>query len=222
MSILITSDIQAEFNNLDLCQQAWDEILSICKKQDIKTIGYLGDGKQAYNPVDIRVIRWWQDAIKTARKKGILVIYVNGNHDRIGRYSEADNWLPILRRAGAKVFDKPSTIECMGIRLFVLPFSSNSDAKRNMKQLVRYKPNRHKDILLFHLDLKKALYNNQGSTSENDLTIKDVNVHRFKYCIGGHLHLPQQFGNVYYVGSPFTHDFGEVNQIKRYLVITND
>ena len=221
MSILFTSDIQAEFNNLDLCEQAWNEILDICNREKIRTIGYLGDGKQAFNPVDIRVIRWWQDAIKTAGKKGILVIYVNGNHDRVGPYTDADNWLPILRRAGAVTFDEPSIKTIDDRCLFILPFSKSSDAKRSIKNLLREQPDNTKDILLFHHDLKKALYNKQGSVSDADLDpINDLCSSSFKYIIGGHIHNPQKIGeNIYYVGSPFCHDWGEVNQRKRYLVV---
>jgi DNA repair exonuclease SbcCD nuclease subunit len=222
MSIIITSDIQAEFNNLDLCQQAWNEILSICKEQDIKTIADLGDSKQAYNPVDIRVIRWWQDAIRRAVKKGIKVLKLLGNHDRVGQYTDADNWLPILRRAGAQTFDTPKVIfSDWGGRIFLLPFSKADEAKRNIKRLLKSKPDRQKDVLLFHHDLKKALYNQQGSVSDASLTGMDISCNAFNYCIGGHLHQPQTLekSNIYYVGSPFCHDWGEVNQRKRYLIV---
>lgn len=220
MSILITSDIQCEWNNLDLCEQAWNECLDICKERHIKTIAYLGDGKQSYNPVDIRVVRWWQDAIRQAIKRNISVLYNLGNHDRVGQYTDADNWLPILRRAGAETFDTPGIKDLEWCRLFVLPFSRNDVAKRNIQRFLKEKPDREKDILLFHHDLKGILYNKQGSVSDASLNISDIFSNKFRYCIGGHIHNPQKFHkNVFYVGSPFCHDWGEVNQRKRYLVV---
>ena len=223
MSIVITSDIQAEFNTLDLCQQAWDEVLGLCKKYDAKTIAYLGDGKQAYDPVSIRVIRWWQDAIRQAKKKGIGTLFLLGNHDRVGRYTDADNWLPIIRRAGAEVFDTPSIVKVDKCRLFMLPFSSNETARLNMQELLKSHPDKTKDILLFHHDLSGAKYNQQGSVSDASLSTSDLHTNSFRYCMGGHVHAPQTIeGNTYYVGSPFCHDFGEVNQQKRYLVVGNN
>ena len=47
MSILFTSDWQAEWSTLDLCQQALEEVLSISKKHDVDLICMLGDLKQA-------------------------------------------------------------------------------------------------------------------------------------------------------------------------------
>ena len=188
-----------------------------------KTIAYLGDGKQAYNPVDIRVIRWWQDAIRTAVEKEIDVLYVLGNHDRVGQYTDADNWLPILRRAGARTFDTPTIVKTEEQNIFILPFSGVSEARRNIRTLLeksKTKADKHKDILLFHHDLSGAKYNQQGSVSDASLSTSDIHTDSFRYCVGGHIHAPQTIeGNTYYVGSPFCHDFGEVNQRKRYLIV---
>ena len=129
MSILFTADIQAEWGNLDLCQQMWDEVVEICKKEKIKYIAILGDLKQAHNPVDIRVIKWWQKAIRTAKKLNIVVIIMLGNHDRVGAYSNADNWLSILKRAGAVTFDKPATFTADDITLYLLPFDNETNTR---------------------------------------------------------------------------------------------
>ena len=223
MSILFTADIQAEWSNLDTCQECWDEILKICKKQRIDTIVILGDGKQAYNPVDIRVVKWWQHAIRTAIKLGIRVLWLLGNHDRVGQYTDADNWLPILRRAGAITFDKPTVYKVGKQRLFMLPFSRVAQTKYDAKKLLREHPDKNLDILCFHQDMNEAKYNQLGGKSDAILCASDVINTRYKFCIGGHIHQPQNVeGNVYYVGSPFCHDWGEVNQRKRYLIIRNN
>src|ERR1035441_4245710 len=141
MSIVITSDIQAEWGNLDLCQQAWHECLSICKERNIKTISYLGDGKESYDPVSTRVNKWWRSAIRQANKQSIIVLYLLGNHDRVGRYTDADNWLPLLKSYGATVFDKPEVYALdADTKLFMLPFSSNAVAKQNIQKLLKHKP----------------------------------------------------------------------------------
>jgi DNA repair exonuclease SbcCD ATPase subunit/DNA repair exonuclease SbcCD nuclease subunit len=220
MSLLITSDIQAEWSNLDSCDKAWSEILGICKAQDIKTICNLGDGKQAYNPCDLRVTIWWQRAIRKAVKQGIRVIWLLGNHDRVGQYTDSDNWLPLLKRAGADTYDVPTIVDRGECRLFLLPYSTAKVAKRNIEKLLARKPSRKNDILLFHHDIRGCSYNNLGGKSDALLNSNDIKHDSFRYCIGGHIHKPQVFDrNVYYVGSPFCHDWGEVNQRKRYLIL---
>lgn len=224
MSILFTSDWQTDWQNLDKCHDAWNEVLKICDTQNCKYICILGDLKQAMNPVDCRIITWWQNAIRKAAKNKLIVLVLLGNHDRVGAYSNADNWLSILRRAGAVTFDNPGQYKAGEITLHMLPYTSVSETRVWAKKLAkRVKGNNN--ILCFHQDLIGAQYNQQGSKSDVNLTVSDLSYRMYDYVIGGHVHLPQllkETKNVYYVGSPFCHDFGEVNQIKRYIVIRNN
>ena len=224
MSFIVTSDFQAEWENLDRCNTAWNEILSICKKQKLGLICVLGDLKQAYNPIDIRVVQWWQYAIRKAKQKGYKVLILLGNHDRVGAYSSADNWLSVLKRAGAITFDKPGQYKWRNYVLTLLPYSNDSDARLNAKECkeaLSYKPG-ITNVLLFHQEIKGVKFNNFGTTSSSSLTEEDLYCSKYDICISGHIHKPQKFGkknNIYYVGSPFAIDWGEVNQAKRYLVI---
>jgi DNA repair exonuclease SbcCD nuclease subunit len=222
MSLLVTADFQAEFNNLDLCEQAWNEILDICKERHLKYIAVCGDLKQNYNPIDGRVTIWWQHAIRKAKKNGYSVLVLLGNHDRFGQYSNADNWLPILRRAGAITYDTPGVKNIGERRLFLLPFSGVDSTRRNARELLRENPKRDLDILLFHGNLLEARYSQHGQPSDSFLSCGDLHHDRYLYCIGGDIHLPQRIeGNVYYTGSPFCTNWGEVNQRKRYIVVGN-
>jgi DNA repair exonuclease SbcCD nuclease subunit len=232
MAFLTTADFQCEWSNIDKCQQAWDEAISICKERIIKIIIVLGDLKQAMNPVDVRVIKFWKRAFKKAKKNGIIVIAVLGNHDRVGQYSESDNWFEIFDQKGVVCFDKPGVYDTGEERLFILPYCNTGDAKRGAEFLLRQRPDKTKDVLLFHHDIKGAKYNRQGSKSdESNLSVDDLNCTSYRYCISGHIHLPQRIKArkkvhgvlqrtfVYYTGSPFCHDWGECNQRKRYLVV---
>ena len=220
MRAIITSDWQAEFSNLDLCEQAWRQVLNICQEQKLETVVLAGDLKQHYNPVDIRVTKWWMRAIERAIKAGLEVIVVLGNHDRVGQYTDAQNWLPILRRAGAKVFDKPCfhyTGKDEGFA--ILPYTTDvKRLKREARQLAKRATK--KDVLLFHADLKGCAYNALGKKSESRLTHHDLQSEAYLACVGGHIHLYQRLGkNTYYTGSPFCSDWGEANQRKGFVVV---
>ena len=231
MAILFTSDWQAEWNTLDLCQQALEEVLNISKKQDVDLICFLGDLKQAYNPVDIRIIKWWKKAFSTIVKAGLEILVLKGNHDRVGTHSSSDTWLSIFNRKGVYNFDKPGTFKTRNSVLHILPYCDNKSV-RQIAAKQRQMADPRRDILLFHHDLTGAKYNKQGSKSNAKLSPRDLFCSSYRYCIGGHIHLPQVLSdteknkrhrakksNVYYVGSPFCHDWGEINQQKRYLVV---
>src|ERR1700722_47271 len=219
MSFIVTGDLQAEWSNLDLCEKAWAEVLHICTKRKLKTIVFCGDGKEAYDPVSIRVIKFWQWAIRRAKRMDIRVIYLLGNHDRIATYSEAGDWLSIIRRAGAITFSSPGIVNDGDRRLFMLPYAKVKVVKQWALKLLKHDPDKSKDVLFFHQNLLEARYSQHGQQSDSSLSVSDLFSDRYFACIGGDIHLPQKVENTYYVGSPFCFDWGEVNQRKRYLVV---
>src|SRR5580704_11203547 len=158
MSIIFTADWQAEWSNLDTCEQAWAEVLNICQKEKLKYIVVLGDLKQAMNPVDVRVVTWWQNAIRKAIKRNLEVIILLGNHDRVGAYSNAGNWLSILRRAGAITFDEVGLRKCGEITLYLLPYENETNTRvmaSKCKEMLSQTLNKTGiNILCFHQDIK--------------------------------------------------------------------
>jgi DNA repair exonuclease SbcCD nuclease subunit/predicted ATPase len=221
MKILFTSDWQASYENLDLCSGAAEEILQLKEKHEFETLVLCGDLKHVYNPVDIRVINFWQSTIKNWIKKGLDVVVLLGNHDRLGLYNEKPNWMPVLRNAGAKAFDEPAHLALPGggFRLALLPFRQDAGTARKEAADLASLTGPNKRILVFHADLQSARYNVLSTSSTSVLTVKDLHSQRYVYCIGGHLHLRQKLcENVYYVGSPFATDWGEANQKKGYLL----
>lgn len=220
MKGLITADWQVEWEILDICSKAWKKALDICEKRKLNWIFICGDAKHRYNPLDVRLIKWWQAAIVLAIQKKIGVYFLLGNHDRDGMYSDEKNWFPILKKAGGICIDKPDVMDMGDGKLMLLPFMSNVTRLKEEAKKLSSQADRKKDILLFHSNLKDCRYNRLGEKSDAKLEPNDLVPNRYRYCIGGDIHLPQKIQeNIYYVGSPFATDWGEANQRKRFLVI---
>tara|TARA_R110000868_G_C10973188_1_gene771541 strand:+ start:77162 stop:78124 length:963 start_codon:yes stop_codon:yes gene_type:complete len=66
-------------------------------------------------------------------------------------------------------------------------------------------------VLFGHLDVVTFDYGN-GYLSEAGLLLEDLK--KFKKVISGHYHKYQEKGNLTYIGTPFSHSFGESNQEK--------
>lgn len=224
MRILISADWQSDFDNLDLCEKAAKDVLRICKERNLTAVVIAGDLKKQYNPVDLRVTHFWMDFISQLRKQGRQVILVLGNHDRLGMYSEAQNWMPILERAGASVVHKAPRVTPIGWKgvLSCVPFSSSTETSREWFKTAANRGGAN-SILIFHNDLLGARYNLLGQSSPARLKPTDLRPYAYRWCLGGHIHLRQKIGdNIYYVGSPFATDWGEANQQKGYTVIEDD
>ncbi|MDE2104407.1 MAG: metallophosphoesterase, partial [Patescibacteria group bacterium] len=218
--MLVTADWQTEFANLDQCERAAKDVLRICAFKKLTTVAFAGDLKRAYNPVDVRVTRFWLDFISRLRKRNLEVLLVLGNHDRVGMYADASNWLPILRRAGARVFDRAKANVLPGIS--VLPFCSSVEKMRRASRKLAAQQRGSRGVLLFHGDVHGCLYN-QTFQSKAAFRVADFEPAKYLAVIGGHVHLPQWIeGRVGYCGSPFCTDWGEANQRKCFVVVIGD
>jgi len=87
-----------------------------------------------------------------------------------------------------------------------IPYMHDQD---KLKKVLKTIP---KDSVLFgHLDVVSFDYGN-GYLSEAGLALKDLK--KFKKVISGHYHKYQEKDNLTYIGTPFSHSFGESNQDK--------
>jgi hypothetical protein len=221
MRVIISGDFQAEFHNLDKCERVWKFILAQCDKHSLEAIVLTGDIKQSYNPVDLRVTKFWFKAIEKAISKKIRVIILLGNHDRLGLYTDSRNWLSLLRKAGAETFDKPGVCELQDGKLAMLPFTTSmKELRKRADYLAKMQWDKNKDILIFHTDVKQCSYNQYGQKSRSRLNFKELHPDKYAWCIGGHIHLRQWIRkNGLYVGSPFSMDWGEANQTKQLALV---
>lgn len=174
MKVILTSDWQAEWSNLDLCRQAWRQIHSYALDHKIKIVVVAGDLKKHYNPVDVRVTKWWQRAIEKLTNDDIEVLVLLGNHDRVGMYTDADNWLPILKRAGAIVFDKPDSYETNDGTIHLLPYNCSNKALKHQARMLSQLADKKRDILVFHADIKGCSYNVLKQRSEAKFSAEDL------------------------------------------------
>jgi len=190
MRWLFTADLQADWSNLDACQQAIGEALQLMIVHQLEGIVILGDLKREYNPVDVRVTEFWVNAIAQIRRRGYRVVVLMGNHDRIGLYQDARSWLPILEHAGAEIVVRPYVITTKsegGGRIFALPYRSDtSELQADLQHFNELKPNPDIDVLAFHADLRGARLNASGAITDSQFVISTAS--RYRICIGGHIH----------------------------------
>lgn len=220
---LITTDWQASRNNLDKCMKAFGETMHLAKQWRVKGIIHDGDIKNDYDPVPVDVSNFAVYVTKRIVEKGYEFLINLGNHDRIGQYSDHRNWLPILSAAGAQAYDEPNVVEYESVVFAILPYIHDHrvlvrDAHSLWKRVAKIKKRK---ILLFHCDVKGFKYN-EWTQSSSKVDRKDLMMHKYDWCFGGHLHKHQVIKNSMYVGSPFACDWGEANQKKGYVLYDDE
>jgi len=213
---LLTSDWQASASNLDRCEQVVQDLLALGKKHKVQCLVHLGDVKHTLNPVDQRVTNFLVSATEQILSAGMKFLVLLGNHDRIGLSDSSGSCFPVLKAAGATVAE-----ELCAVGDFVcVPYCRDSK-----QQKAWFEDAYHVfsgGTLLFHNTVHDAKLNHSYRSEDGLNLSSELHPDHWKYMFGGHIHFHQQLAqNVWYIGSPFPQDWGEVNQAKGYMVVAD-
>lgn len=218
LKILLTSDWQTNFDNLAESAIALEELLVQATEHKVDAIVHAGDCKHVYNPVSILVINFWVSAVTQIVNSGFRFIVLLGNHDRVSQSHDAKNWFPVLRAAGAEIVTQPKVKEVGDCKIAFLPYTSDKvKEKKWATKLLQDKS----DVLIFHTEIAGIEFATGVSSQGNSPA--ELGFSSYSACFGGHIHKYQKISlNSWYIGSPFTMDWGEANQRKGNLLVTCD
>lgn len=163
---------------------------------DSLILGDLFDTKEVIRGKSLNLV---YTRLKNSKLKFYILV---GNHDYHNLDCE-DHSLQVLKELpNVTVVDAP--IESpYG---YMLPYMHDQvKLKEALKKLPK------NSILFGHLDVISFDYGN-GYISESGLDLKDLK--KFKNVISGHYHKYQVKDNLTYLGTPYSHSFGESNQDK--------
>lgn len=222
MRLLLTSDWQVEFSNLDYAEISLQELLKLASKIKPAAIVHLGDLKEDYNPIDLRVVKFWVRAVTAIRAAGHRFIALMGNHDRISQSRESKNWLDVLRAAGAETISQPRVKEIESRPIAFLPYTGDKEQEKQwaseVLDMANDKVTDFPPILMFHTGIHGAMLDSGRKECGN--LPEDLFMPEYQFCFGGHLHTHQLVtGNVLYVGSPWCQSWGEANAQKGHVEV---
>lgn len=198
MKYLVVGDPHCQPDNLDKIKQ----LFTLVESYGLPTI-WLGDLLHTKDIVRARCLNAYMTYFTNTQLKHIILI---GNHDWTSKDCTEHALEPLKLLDNVTIVDRPVQ---EGKALF-LPYSSSIEAFRASLSDAKY--------LFMHQGVTGCDYGN-GFIAENELPIE--NLARYKKVISGHFHRYQVKDNLTYLGTPFSHTFGESNQIK-YLGIFDD
>lgn len=213
LKVLFTGDWQAQPSNLHFIDRAVDEMLELASRHGVGTIVHLGDWKQHYNPVDVRVVNHAMATVSRITKSGIALFVLRGNHDRVSTREPAEDWLPALREAGAVTISKVTKRDGIVFAPYCDVHAASACFAAAAALAGDVKP-----ILAFHHDVAT------GRVAHGALgvgvPVEALRRRTYSVCVGGHVHRHQQLAkNVWYCGTPFGHDWGDVDADHGYLLV---
>jgi DNA repair exonuclease SbcCD nuclease subunit len=205
MKYTIVGDLHCTLDNLDKVNKLYDYV---------ETLGnpviMLGD---TFDTKAILRVECLNTVLKRTQESNLKWYYITGNHDLISMEATEHSLNALKLLPNAIVIDKPY-IEG---NLSFLPYMR--DANKLRAELKKLPVNGY---LFLHCDMSGWDLGN-GHISDFGLGLSDFV--QFKRVISGHYHKFNRMENFTFLGTPFSHSFGESNQVKYIGILdidTND
>lgn len=203
MKYLIVGDPHAKPSNLETINQ----LLNLVESLGYPTI-FLGDLLDTKELVRASCLNTYYKYFKSSKLEHILLV---GNHDLFNLDSEEHSLETLKELSNVTVVDGA---QYSSDDLVYMPYvHSIENLKKDLD--LGFK----KKILFAHLEVKDFDYGN-GHICESGLTLEDLK--DYELVISGHFHKHQTKGNLVYLGTPFSHSFGEANQDKFLAVLDTE
>jgi DNA repair exonuclease SbcCD nuclease subunit len=193
-SFTIVGDPHIRPDNLAKSEQLFDLVESL--NQPVIVLGDLFDTKEV---VRAKCLNLAYRKISESKLQWTLLV---GNHD-LFNLTTPEHSLEVLKALpNVRIIDTLMPFSGM----YGIPYIHDRD---QLKAELAKIPDG--SIVFGHLEVRTFDYGN-GLLAESGLEVKDLV--RFKRVVSGHFHKFQQLDNLTYLGTPFSHSFGETNQTK--------
>jgi DNA repair exonuclease SbcCD nuclease subunit len=189
MIFTVVGDPHAKPDNLDKINKLFDQIEDLANPCII-----LGDLLDTKEMVRGKCLNTYLRRLRSSKLEFIILV---GNHDYFNLDCKEHSLEALKTLPNVQIIDRPQKIH----EMWFLPYM------HKIEDVSSYDP-----LPLFcHMDMPGFDFGN-GRLSEQGIDYKHFK--NFPIVISGHYHAYQQKDNIVYIGSPFSHSFGESNQTK--------
>ncbi|SRR6266576_1492070 len=228
MKFLITGDLQIhpwrQFSytrksgmnsRLYNCLKVFDVLLEEAQKRDITQILLNGDLFEANDYIDVEVFDATYLKLEKLHSEGMEVVVNLGNHD-VAKQS-GKRILHALRafRKVARIIEEPTLV---WKNLWVVPWDVSPETiKEGIRSFGRTPSTRYSEIsntvLVGHFGVQGAQTGPAHYVPKNAIVLKDLRANQFGLVLLSDYHTRQRLApNVFYLGSPLQHSFGEIHR----------
>ena len=226
MKLSFTADVQAYPRSAFATYDGWlnsrlkstsDALLFAADRADGGALIIDGDLFHNRETLGIDVIKVVIDTIQECTRRCSSVTISAGNHDQYKRDGSVSPLVMLDYMKGVSIVPSEGISVTFGRSqlVHILPHTVDHEKVRAFVKSVSG------GVLVLHQGVAGAMLN--GAISTSTLTLQDLCAERFDFVILGDYHKPQKLAeNVWYVGSPIQHDWGEADEQKRILVLDTD
>lgn len=194
MLLTIIGDPHVTNKNLDKIGRLFDIIEEFGNPTII--LGDLFDTKEVIRG---KALNYVLERLKSSKVNYAILV---GNHDWFNLDCQDHSLQALKGLPNVQIVDRPQSL--LGLNVTGIPYIHD---RAKFQEALR---DTH-DVVFVHQGFSKFDYGN-GHIAENECELEDIA--HIGTVISGHFHKYQQQGNLTYLGTPFSHSFGETDQEK--------
>lgn len=198
MKVLVVGDVHATIDGIPECKKLTDYIVECAIKSKVDFVVYTGDIYNYHNIVHLPVVNFWKRSFKKIKEAGFAVISLVGNHDMANMKDQNSTNAVSIHENDIVVVSKPTSVNNV---LFV-PYYVDGDTF--LRDIALFGPQK---TIICHQTFDGSHYDN-GFYAKDGLDSTKIQAERI---ISGHIHTPQAFANVWYIGSPRWRTLSDAN-----------
>lgn len=213
----------------------FDSMREHCLENGITDVLLLGDIFHVRGRIETTVYNAVYRTLKKFPDQGINLMMMVGNHDQAVKDGEEHALEPF--KEFAKVIDKPQLIRLDGLYVWAIPYIHDPELLK--KEIQRGKWELHemfsdnpgsweehgcpKQLMALHTGLDGAGVGSINYIMKEPLTLEDIQPDDWDWVAMGHYHKPQFLAdNVFYIGAPIQHNFGDEGDPRGFMVLDTD
>lgn len=178
------------------------------KKENCETCIFLGDWNHQRNALNISTLKYGYEGLKILSENFEKIYMITGNHDLYYREKRDLYSFPF-----AELFSNITVINENPLvydEIAFIPWLVNDEWKKISKLDKKY--------IFGHFELPKFKMNAMVEMPDHG-GLKKEDFNKSSYVFSGHFHKRQNKDNVYYVGSPFAHNYADAWDDQRGMAI---
>lgn len=208
---LICMDTHIKDSNVDLIEILFDQIIEVCKKNNIKTILHGGDIFNSRTAQSLNVLRCFNNILNKLQDNGLNLWAIPGNHDK-ANLEDTFSFLNVFgSHSSFQLLEREHSVEELSDRMIFhfLPYFKENGSYLERLSNIKV-DSKKKNVLITHIAVS-GVKNNDGSVVNNN--VKSELFKQFDKVYVAHYHNKQKVSdNIEYLGSLYPANYGEDNQ----------
>lgn len=213
---ILIGDIHLKKENLEVASLFFEELKKVLSQKSSRDVIFMGDVFDAKGIIRVEVQNFFFEKITEISKLAKSVKVLVGNHDMVG-VNHQEHALKFLAKSYAvcknvEVIESPKFLDIGedGAKFLAMPyFHSEQEFLQAIEEKAKELGSEENFTVFCHQEFSGFCYNGSKTPTKGP---NDAKIHsQVKAVFSGHIHERASNGRIHYVGTPFSHNFGEAN-----------